>query len=343
MSSDTVKEMARGLTNIVTKSLSPAEIVILSSHSRDKERHSYASAFASALNITSNGHKSHPVPDDDSFATGGHRGDDLDETDRYIIDVSNIHEDLEAEDCIIQFGTSLYDHMNLSLMHSPFLDDGAHENSRMSNDIREDPSHSPKKLAKSILQANEEADLDISNQRLIVADDDENDYEENNGFPGRRSPVVTDNGHDHSLLGHFSCTSSTGHTKNHSVVPRHLFDESGKQLRPAANFHSSNGVNHSAPVSFATSTSELTDRRNRSHSHSILGSTSSDGQGQGIALSSVISSHNTEIETYKMKFNTILLKYNILKNDFEQMTADLQRKVNENCSIILQLQTVKSK
>jgi hypothetical protein len=300
MSPDPVKEMARGLVNIATKDLSPAEIVLLSSHSREKERHS----SASALSGISNGHKSHSVPGDDRLVTDGN--------DHQLIDVSNIHEDLEADDCIIQFGTSLYDHMNLSSIHSPCLDDGAHENSsRMSNDLHEDPSHSPRKLAKSILQAYDEADadLDVSNLRLIVADDGENgenDYEENkesNGrLFGRKTPVVANNGYH-------------AHSDHHLV----------SSVTPASTFS------------------------NRSHGHSIsiLGSTSSDGHG--IALSSLTSSlyhptgNNAEVETYKMKFNTILLKYNILKNDFEQMTSDLQHKVNESSSIILQLQTAKSK
>eukprot|EP01040_Poterioochromonas_malhamensis_P012758 gene12758-13976_t len=78
-----------------------------------------------------------------------------------IYDVSNIHEELEVEDATVQFGSSVYDHIHLS-MPSPFID---HSSSSISLYKSDDQSKFPERFDSSAKKADKSvltvADLNL--------------------------------------------------------------------------------------------------------------------------------------------------------------------------------------
>jgi hypothetical protein len=224
-----------------------------------------------------------------------------------VYDVSNIHDDLDVEDATIKFGSSVYDHVHLAI-HSPVFD----------------------------MDGKEELDSILKDPAIPL--------------PGRAARVET---------------------KQQTLLGSGIFDEEKKEF-PSAIIDEESSSSPLTAKSLDMSSSQLlatsqnasqllrswsqeprTDRTG-SGDQSHLGSGSQRG-GKSPALlnsfsdvekslgSSFHTLNQAEIETYKMKYNTVLLKYNILRNDFEKITERLQVLENESSSAISDLKATKAK
>jgi hypothetical protein len=264
-----------------------------------------------------------------------------------VFDVSNIEEDLEVEDVTIKFGNSVYDHVNISKLQSPlFGSDGKVE--ELDSFIASKGTQSAQKREQRDQQQQDHHSPQAHHD--IEEGEEENDIDDDGNTS--RSPPLTNNTnksnksfephHDHHYPYHYPNTHLTtvswqdGDINKSQSMEDHQREQHGNNFpssSSAANGHSTHKRN--SPAIDQSMSSSYSPAGDIQHNNTLA--------SLSFHSSSFIYNNQAEIETYKMKYNTIHLKYSILKTDYEQLSEKLQVTINENSTALSELKREKVK